>query len=220
MDVKTDSADMKTSIDASVQPSLDSSSVGEPATSQRPTKDVRRAVWTIATGVALPCLPILAILTLLLSLIYCYKIDPWPGYSAFLLNVTAPKTHKTSLSDLRLNGGHAAYLVRYNPSTLTTIASWTSRIIPYLTSSIMALVTFFAARYIVQQSKRGDVAVLPNPEQLTLLIGLLGGSGLEPMKDTLLYRWLKKERLIHPLPAVFWVFFFITLLRLVSFLEW
>lgn len=164
--------------------------------------------------------PILAILILLLSLIYSYKIDAWPGYHEFRLHGTTVKTQHGSLddfTDLRLNGGHAAYLVRYNPSTLTTIASWTSRIIPYLTSSIMTLVTFFAARYIVQQSKKGDDAVLPNSEQLTLLIGLLGGSGLEPLQDTLCHRWLTKEILINPVPAVFWVFSFITFLRYISF---
>jgi hypothetical protein len=74
----------------------------------------------------------------------------------------------------------------------------------------MALVAFFAARYIVSQSRKGDDAVLPDPEQLTLLIDMLGGNGVTPLKDTLFYRWLKKERLISPVPAVFWTLLFIT----------
>ena len=53
---------------------------------------------------------------------------------------------------------------------------------------------------------------MPDPEQLTILIGLLGGSALTPLKDTLYYRWLKKERLVSPVPAVFWILAFITIL--------
>lgn len=75
----------------------------------------------------------------------------------------------------------------------------------------MALVAFFVARYIVSESRRGDSAVLPDPQQLTILISLLSGSGLGPLKDTMLYKWLKKERLVSPLPAAFWALLLITL---------
>lgn len=216
MDDKSKPGEVKTNVIASVEPLLGSSSIEEPATSQRPNRDVKKAIWAIVTGVALPCIPILVVLILLIYLIYKHKLDIWTGYVELLPNGTSSANVEGALnrlSDFRHNGGHAAYLVQYNPSTLTTIASWTSRIIPYLTSSIMALVAFFAARYLVQQSKRGDDAVLPNPEQLTLLIGLLGGSGVDSIKDTLFHRWLKKERLIHPVPAVLWVLLFITFLK-------
>jgi hypothetical protein len=183
----------------------------EESRNRRPDKDVRSAVWAIVTGVALPCIPILVILAVLLAFIFEHRVKPWDGYLELALNST-PAKHgiAATIFDIRHNGGSSAYLVRYNPSTLTTIASWTSRIIPYLTSSIMALVAFFAARYIVQQSKRGEDAVLPDPEQLTILISLLGGSGITPLKDTLIYRWLKKERLVSPVPTVAWILAFIT----------
>ncbi|KAK5048531.1 hypothetical protein LTR84_005621 [Exophiala bonariae] len=209
--------DAKTGVKASVEPLLGASSIEEPVISQRPNRDVKNAIWAIVTGVALPCIPIIVVLVLLIYLIYKHKLDLWSGYVELLPSGTITNASNgalSALSDLRHNGGKAAYIVQYNPSTLTTIASWTSRIIPYLTSSIMALVAFFAARYLVQQSKRGDDAVLPNPEQLTLLIGLLGGSGVDSIKDTLFHRWLKKERLIHPVPAVFWVLLFITFLNI------
>jgi hypothetical protein len=76
----------------------------------------------------------------------------------------------------------------------------------------VALVAFFAARHIFQQSKKGDEGVLPDPERLTILISLLGGNGITPLKDTLFYRWLKKEQLVLPVHAVFWVLAFITIL--------
>jgi hypothetical protein len=196
---------------------VDPSTPIEQDRNRRPDKDVRSALWAIVTGVALPCLPILVILAVLIAVIFEHRIKPWEGFAELALNSTgtAAKDHLTAtIFDIRHNGGSNAYLVRYNPSTLTTIASWTSRIIPYLTSSIMALVAFFAARHIVQQSKRGEDAVLPDPEQLTILISLLGGSGLSPLKDTLIYRWLKKERLVSPVPAVAWILAFITFLGL------
>lgn len=199
---------------ATVQPVASSPSSEEQGIRQGSDRDVKNAIWAIVTGVALPCIPILVILAVLFAFIFKYKISPWEGYPQLALNRSSGGLHgfDAKLSDIRHNGGAAAYLVKYNPSTLTTIASWTSRIIPYLTSSIMALVAFFAARYIVQESKRGENAVLPDPEQLTILIGLLGGSSVTPLKDTLFYRWLKKERLVSPVPAVFWVLAFITTL--------
>lgn len=105
-----------------------------------------------------------------------------------------------------------AWYVDANPSTITTIASWTSRVIPYLTSSIMALVAFFAARKIVTKSRDGSEADLPSPEQLTLLIGLLGGAGFEPLKDTIMHRWAHKTKLVDPIPLAFSALLVITLL--------
>lgn len=116
-----------------------------------------------------------------------------------------------TLKFIRHNAG-PAYFVKENPSTITTIASWTSRVIPYLTSSIMALVAFFAARRIVTKSNKGGGDDLPTPEQLTLLIDLLGGKGLEPLKDTLLHRWVHKRKLVDPIPLAFGSLFAITML--------
>lgn len=79
----------------------------------------------------------------------------------------------------------------------------------------MALVAFFAARKIVTKSKRGSGEDLPSPEQLTLLIGLLGGSSLEPLKDTILHRWVHKTKLVDPIPLAFFSLLVITLLGLV-----
>lgn len=111
----------------------------------------------------------------------------------------------------RHNAG-AAYHFNENPSNMTTVASWNSRIISYLTSSIMALVAFFAARRIVTKSKKGSGSDLPIPEQLTLFIDLLGGKNFEPLKDTILYRWAHKRKLADPIPLAFGALFAITTL--------
>ncbi|KIV79255.1 hypothetical protein PV11_06824 [Exophiala sideris] len=183
----------------------------------KPSRDLKQAIYAIVGGVALPCIPIIVVSAVLLYVIFKHRIVPregWPDlYVATAKAATGNVT--TLIKEIRHQGGNAAYYVEYNPSTITTIASWTGRVIPYLSSSIMALVAFFAARHIVIKSKHGDHTQLPTPEQLTLLISLLGGSGFGPLKETALYRWGRKEKLVAPLPAAFAALGVITLLGLI-----
>ena len=184
----------------------------------RPERRLRQAVWAIVGGVALPCIPILLITSVLLYVVFHYRLDLSGGLPELALFEN--ETHRTGttwLSYIRHQGGDGAYYVDYNPSTITTIASWTSRVIPYLSSSIMALVAFFAARHIVLKSKRSEQheSNLPTPDQLSLLINMLNGSSFGPLKDALVHRYRRKEKLISPLPAAFSALFFITMLGLV-----
>ncbi|KAL6244665.1 hypothetical protein RBB50_008193 [Rhinocladiella similis] len=183
----------------------------------RPSRDLRSAIYTIVGGVALPCIPIIVVSAVLLYFIFKYRVVPRAGWPE--LYVPTDKIGYDNINnitdfikDIRHEGGKPAYYVAYNPSTITTIASWTGRVIPYLSSSIMALVAFFAARHIVMKSKRAHHTELPTPEQLTLLISLLGGNGFSPLRDTVLFRWGRKERLVAPLPAAFMALFVITFL--------
>lgn len=176
-------------------------------------RNLKAAIWTIVCGVALPCIPVIIISGVLLGMVLNSQATNMTG----LPELELPKNHTTChgfigcLSWFRHNAG-PAYYVMQNPSTITTVASWTSRVIPYLTSSIMALVAFFAARRIVTKSAKGSGEDLPSPEQLTLLIDLLGGKGLEPLKDTLLHRWVHKRKLVDPIPLAFGALLSITLL--------
>ncbi|KIW50243.1 hypothetical protein PV05_11850 [Exophiala xenobiotica] len=180
----------------------------------RPGRDLRSAIYTIVGGVALPCIPIIIVSAVLLYFIFKHRVVPRAGWPELYVPTDNPGISNITdfIKEIRHDGGRPAYYVAYNPSTITTIASWTGRVIPYLSSSIMALLAFFAARHIVLKSKHGHHTELPTPEQLTLLISLLGGSGFSPLKDTLLYRWGRKERLVAPLPAAFAALFIITLL--------
>ena len=169
----------------------------------KPDRNVAAAVWTMVCGVGIPCIPVVVISAVLLYFIFHYEIKTQPGYLELQLQTT--QAHQSlnateRLFDIRHHGGKPAYYVHYNPSTITTIASWTGRVIPYLSSSIMALVAFFAARRIVVRSKHGDGSDLPTPEQLTILIGLLGGNGFGPLKDTVVHRFAKKKKLADPIP--------------------
>jgi hypothetical protein len=183
-----------------------------------PERRLKQAVWAIVGGVALPCIPIIVITAVLLYIIFHYRVDLSQGLPEFAPTVNATKRDGLEmLSYIRHQGGASAYLVDYNPSTITTIASWTSRVIPYLSSSIMALVAFFSARHLVLKSRHGDEhgSHLPTPAQLSLLINMLNGNGFSPLKDTVIHRVRKRERLIAPLPAAATALFLITMLGLV-----
>lgn len=178
-------------------------------------RNLKAAIWTIVCGVGLPCIPVIAISGVLLYIVLHKRVHPSPGWPELELHLPKDQPRSKGVIDMvdyyRHNAG-SAYYVNENPSTITTVASWTSRVIPYLTSSIMALVAFFAARRIVIKSKKGSESDLPTPEQLTLLIDLLGGKGFEPLKDTILHRWTYKRKLVDPIPLAFGSLFAITTL--------
>lgn len=173
--------------------------------SRKPERHLAQAIWTIVCGVALPCIPIIVVSTVLLVVIFKYRVVPRDGWPEFYVETAENGINNVTdlIYAIRKQGGAPAYYVKYNPSTITTIAGWTSRVVPYLSSSIMALVAFYAARNIVVKSKRGKHDELPTPKQLTILIGLLSGSGWGPLKEALTHRWGTKERMVAPLPAAF-----------------
>lgn len=183
-----------------------------------PSRALANAIWAIVCGVALPCVPIIVITAILLWVIFKYRVFPPSGlaefrpYAAGDGDLWDTSNLSTAIYDARHNGFEPGYFVNYNPSTITTIASWTSRVVPYLSSSIMALVAFFAARHIVLKSKLGQHDELPTPKQLNILISLLEGNGAGPLKETMVHRWKSKEKLVAPLPAAFTALAMITAL--------
>lgn len=181
---------------------------------QPPRQNLKSAVYTIVCGVVLPCIPVIVISAVLLDIIFKHRVIPHPGWPELYLNATkhGNRTVVSWITEIRHQGGKPAYFVDYNPSTITTIAAWTGRVIPYLSISIMALVAFFAALHIVYKSEHGNGADLPTPGQLTVLIGLRGGNGIGPLRDTLLYRYVRRERLVAPVPAAFTALALITVI--------
>lgn len=92
---------------------------------------------------------------------------PHPSDNSSLVSKTISHFIKT--------GGSDAYYIRFNPSTLTTIASITGKFVPYLSSAIMGLVALFAADFVQKTSQKEQNDKLLTPNQLALLIGLLSG---------------------------------------------
>jgi hypothetical protein len=206
---KSSSGDMKPGVTATTTfLDEDDSQEADESVTTKPDRNLKAAIWAIVCGVALPCIPVIIISAVLVAFVFLQRENLYPGYTELAL----PTKHKKCegfiqcLAFVRHNAG-AAYYVRANPSTITTIASWT-----YLTSSIMALVAFFAARRIVTKSNKGGGEDLPTPEQLTLLIDLLGGKGIEPLKDTMFHRWVHKRKLVDPIPLAFGALLAITML--------
>jgi hypothetical protein len=80
-----------------------------------------------------------------------------------------------TVRDFIKTGGSNAYYIRFNPSTLTTIASISGKFVPYLSSAIMGLVALFAADFVQKTSQKEQNDKLLTPNQLTILIGLFSG---------------------------------------------
>lgn len=157
-------------------------------------------------GALLPCVPVVLVSTILLAIIFTHQVDLDLGWQQ-LKTPEAGEVPNPSLRNLTLElsatGGDAAYYVRYNPSILVVIASWTSKIIPFITSSSMAVVAFFAGRRILDASRDNKFAQLPTPHQMSILIKLLNGAGVMPLWETVLYKLQNHEHLVQPIPFAF-----------------
>ena len=167
---------------------------------------IQGALPDILYGAFLPCVPIVLITTLLLTLIFYHRVDLDEGWE--LLRVPAAKNVSEGwfldrTLQLKLTGGNAAYYVRLNPAILAAIAAWTSKITPFLTSSSMAVIAFFAGRRILDATRNNRTSQLPTPHQMSILINLLNGAGAGPLWDTIAYRWQNHERLVQPIPLAF-----------------
>lgn len=171
----------------------------------RATSNIEGASLDLFLGGFLPCLPVILVTALLLTLIFRHRVDLDPGWLWLQSPTTTASINNASLSTLQLRskGGDAAYYIRFNPAVLAAIAAWTSKIIPWFTGSSMAVVAFFASRRILNATRNNEAGQLPTPHQTSILINTLSGSGAKPLWDTFLYRWNNHEKIVQPLPLAF-----------------
>ncbi len=117
------------------------------------------AFLTIVFSAAIPCGLVVVVTAILLGLIYGKEVDRDKGWRNLHVTQNDSTILQTgllaTLNGWRRFGGEAAVFVDFNPSSLTAIAALTGKVIPYLSSSIMALVAFFVARRIILVSKEG-----------------------------------------------------------------
>ncbi|KIV86738.1 hypothetical protein PV11_02333 [Exophiala sideris] len=161
------------------------------------------AFLSIVWSASIPCGLIIIITAVLLGIIYGREVDRnrgWPELQLPPINGTSTGFW-ASVNSWRKHGGNAAIFVKFNPSSLTAVASLTGKIIPYLSSSIMALVAFFVARRIIVASREGHE--LLTPHQMSILIQLLGGNSYAPLKDCVHYHVKHKKRWLSPIPHAF-----------------
>jgi hypothetical protein len=181
----------------------------QPAQSNpEPAERMDGAFLSIICSAAIPCGLILIIGGALIGVILGTQINRNEGFPELHLaaNSTISNvggTLATRLNTLKKTGGHHAFFIDFNPSSLTAIATLTGKVIPYLSSSIMALVAFFAARRLVLNSKSANSEQLLSPHQLSILIELLGGSTYTPLTNCVKHHVKNKQRWIKPLPVAF-----------------
>lgn len=163
------------------------------------------ALIDLLCGGFLPCVPVVLVSTLLLTLILYHRVHLDPGWQP--LSVPSDSASGNGLFDqtkaLVSRGGHAAYYVRFNPAILATIAAWSSKIIPYITGYLMSVIAFFAARRVLNASAENKPGKLPTPHQMSILIELVQSASPKSLWATILYRWNNDERLIQPIPMAF-----------------
>ena len=173
-----------------------------------PAERMDGAFLSIICSATIPCGLILIIGGALIGVILGTQIKRNEGFPELHLAVNSTisnvgGTLATRLNSLKKTGGHHAFFIDFNPSSLTAIATLTGKVIPYLSSSIMALVAFFAARRLVLNSKSANSEQLLSPHQLSILIELLGGSTYIPLTNCVKHHVKNKQRWIKPLPVAF-----------------
>lgn len=172
-----------------------------------PTTSINGALLDLLCGGFLPCIPVVLVSTLLLTLILYHRVDLDPGWQQLQIPTNNNVSYTGVLSQTMghiYRGGHAAYYVRFNPAILATIAAWSSKLIPYITGYLMAVVAFFAARRIMDASKDSKPDDLPTPHQMSILIDVLGTINPKSLWNTIMYRWNNHhERLVQPVPLAF-----------------
>ncbi|KAJ9626686.1 uncharacterized protein PV06_01505 [Exophiala oligosperma] len=175
------------------------------------------AFLSIVLSASIPCGLVIIVSAILLGVIYGFEVDRNRGWPQLLLAQDAGGQLGlwATLNDWKKTGGDAAIFVDFNPSSLTAIASLTGKIIPYLSSSIMALVAFFVARRVILISQQGKNHELLSPHQMSILIGLLGGNSYGPLKDCVHYHVKHKKRWLAPIPHAFSALAIVTALALV-----
>ena len=170
-----------------------------------PTK-IEGALPDLLYGAFLPLVLVILVSTLLLAIIFTHQVNNdsgWPSLKAPTTETVFNSSFWNRTLEFEATGGNAAYYIRYNPGTLAAIASWTSKIIPFITSSSMAVIGFFAGRHILNATRDHKTGQLPTPRQMSVLIKLLSGTDTWPLWNTLKYRWQNREHLVQPIPLAF-----------------
>ena len=170
-----------------------------------PTK-IDGALPDLLYGAFLQSALVILVSTLLLAIIFTHQVNNdsgWPVLKAPTTETVFDSSFWNRTLDLKATGGNAAYYIRYNPGTLGAIASRTSKTIPFITSSSMAVIAFLAGRHILDATRDHKTGQLPTPRQMSVLIKLLSGTDTSPLWNTLKYPWQNREHLVQPIPLAF-----------------
>ncbi|KIW11730.1 hypothetical protein PV08_11032 [Exophiala spinifera] len=179
---------------------------------------MKGAMTSLVWGACAPCIPIMIVTCMLLKPILSHRIK---DSLVFVPTSDQATTGNEALDALKgiqsfqSSGGSKAYYLHHNewtnPAVLHMIASWSAKILPFVTGTSMALVAFFAGHHFIWTTQNNSKK-LPSPHQVSILIGLLNGGGTQPLIDTIKYRMHHDEHLVQPLPIAFWSLSFIVVM--------
>ncbi|EXJ58734.1 hypothetical protein A1O7_06164 [Cladophialophora yegresii CBS 114405] len=154
---------------------------GPPITATRDTERHSGGKRVIFASLALIVVPMLGLAGLLLGLVLANDVEK-----------PADRSSGTLTLNLRSEFDDDAYYVDFNPTTLVTIASWSSTVAPLLAVCAMILVSFPIAQSLKANSQMAG-SELPTPCQFALLLDCLS-AGITPLWNALSYwRWPQKE---------------------------
>ncbi|KPI44463.1 uncharacterized protein AB675_8296 [Cyphellophora attinorum] len=178
------------------------------------------ATLSLLIGAFFPCIPVALVCSILLSIILGNQIKaPFVVLEqVHIVPVTGTINQTlTAINSLKKGGDDVYWLwakTATTPGTLHTIASVTGKVMPFITSSTMALVAFFAGRRLIQVSRKEKKESMPTPYQMSLLINLLNGSGIQPLWNTSHYWWTHHIPLVRPVILAFWSLTWIVVITL------
>ncbi|ETI22299.1 hypothetical protein G647_06372 [Cladophialophora carrionii CBS 160.54] len=135
----------------------------------------------IFASLALIVVPMIGLAGLLLGLVLVNNVDK-----------SADRSSGSLTLDWRSEFDSGAYYVNFNPTTLVTIASWSSTVAPLLAVCAMILVSFPIAQSLKANSQMAG-SELPTPFQFSLLLDCFS-AGITPLWNALSYwQWPQKE---------------------------
>lgn len=190
-------------------------SLKSPTYNHKPPAKIEGTLPDLLYGGLLPCVPVVLVSTLLLTIILTHRVKLDRGWEQLIPSAAGNGSDLSFVNrtlELKVTGGDAAYLIRYNPAILAAIASWTSKILPFITGSSMAVIAFFAGRRILDATRDNQTGELPTPHQMSILIKLLSGNGAMPLWDTVWYKWQNHEHLVQPIPLAFCALSFVVII--------
>ncbi|OQE37406.1 hypothetical protein PENCOP_c010G02018 [Penicillium coprophilum] len=163
-----------------------------PLANEGEVKRMQGRIQEILIAFSVMTLPMIIFSSLLLALVFHYRITQ----------------NDFTSSDLAFDSDQndpSVYFVRISATTLTTVASWSSTVAPILVGFGVALVSYPVAKGLLTASEKHDVTRLPTPFQLSLIVRMISSGSFSALWSWFMYSfgWRgKRERQGRALKSV------------------
>ena len=145
---------------------------------------IEGATSNILLAAAVSTLPMLGLSAALLGIVFANRVYPMS------LSPSSQDEHGFPINII-VNDS-SVYYVAFSATSFTAVASWASTIATMLPGFFMALLWYHLASLFGKWSQSGDVAELPTPFQLNLLLAIKGG-GFQAMWDWITYSVSRRQ---------------------------